>query len=401
MPHHDHILYDVAIVGTGPAGCLLAYKLAGNGWSVLLLEKKKLPRYKTCGGGLTRRALNLIPFDVSSVIEDGARTICLRVDQHTAFSQTRPDPAVHLVMRDRFDHLLAQQAVAAGAVLKDQTRFLSLSGPPGNLAIETTRGRFHARIIVGADGVHSRVARAIHLPVRYQTMPALEVEIPLPPEQHKHLAGTIHFDFGVIPGGYGWLFPKRDHVSAGILARRPSAKHLKFCLTRYLQLNGLIARPGLGSLRLHPIPCRPDHRNQYANTRGLIVGDATGLVDPVTGEGIYYALRSAQIAARVLNLQMQGKADSPEAYNRQIKTEIEAETLKADHLARILYRLPALSNRILKHYGDRIGAKHIAVYLGEMSYRQLYRYVLSPRGFAFLLRPRRRRIANGKGIEPR
>ena len=227
MANRNPTLYDVAIVGTGPSGCLLAHVLATAGWAVLLLEKKKLPRYKTCGGGLTQRALKLIPFDIQEVIEDQAHTTRLRVDYKATFSQTRHLPAVHLVMRDRLDHLLAQQAVAAGAVLRDRTRFLSLSGQPGNLTIQTTDGSFKARVIVGADGVHSRVARALHLPIHYRIMPALEAELTVPPAALSRFAGTIHFDFGVIPGGYAWLFPKKDHLSAGILARRRPAKQLK------------------------------------------------------------------------------------------------------------------------------------------------------------------------------
>jgi len=382
--------YDVAIVGSGPAGSLLAYELARTGRSVVLLEKKDLPRYKTCGGGLTRRALSLIPFNLDPLIEDRAHTIRLRVHHRTIFEQTRPDPAVHLFMRDRLDHFLAEQAIAAGALLRDRTRFLSVEGAPGRLTIQTTAGTLRAGLIVGADGVHSRTARALGLPLAYRVMPALEAELAVPETTLKRFAGSIHFDFGVIPGGYAWIFPKKNHISAGILARRRPAKDLKPFLRHYLEANGLPPGNTIRPLRLHPIPCRPDRRNQYADERGLIVGDGTGLVDPVTGEGIFYALKSARIAARAIQKGTQGSASIRDYYNRLLKNEIEAETLKADLLARLLYRCPAWSNRILERYGDTIGAKHMAVYLGQMTYHQLYRYVLSPRGLAFLLRQRRK-----------
>lgn len=387
LSKHNQTLYDVAIVGAGPAGCLLAYELARTGCAVLLLEKKKLPRYKTCGGGITHRALDLIPFGLDGVIEDRAHTIRLRVDHQTAFSQTRHPPAVHLAMRDRLDYCLAQHAVATGAVLQDNTRFISLSGPPGNLAIQTSAGSFRTRVIVGADGVYSRVARALQLPIKYSIMPALEAELVMPPTIHRRLAGMIQFDFGIIPGGYAWVFPKKDHISAGILARRQPAKQLKPHLLRYLTRNGLRSNADIRSMRLHPIPCHPDRSNRYADDRGLIVGDGTGLVDPVTGEGIFYALKSATIAAIAIAKHLHRKQPFHDQYNRMLKTEIEAEILKADILARILYNFPTLSNWVLKRYGDRIGTKHIAVYLGEMTYRQLYRYVLSPKGVAHLLRP--------------
>lgn len=387
MSKRNQTLYDVVIVGTGPAGSLLAYKLARAGWAVLLLEKKKLPRYKTCGGGLTQRALDLIPFDIDGVIEDRAHTIRLRVDYQTAFKQTCQPPAVHLVMRDRLDDRLAQHAVANGAVLIDHTRFISLSGPPGNLTIQTSAGSFRTRVIVGADGVYSRVARALQLPIKFRIMPALEAELIVPPATLSRFAGTIYFDFGVTPGGYAWLFPKKNHLSAGILARQRPAKQLKPHFLHYLARNDLHREADIRSLRLHPIPCRPDHRNRYADERGLIVGDSTGLVDPVTGEGIYYALKSAGLAAIAIEMHLKHGQPLTHHYNRNIKMEIEPEILRADILARILYSFPAFSNRVLKNYGAKIGAKHMAVYLGAMTYRQLFNYVLSPKGVTYLLRP--------------
>ena len=388
---HNPIVNDVVIVGTGPAGSLLAYELARAGRSILLLEKKRLPRYKACGGGLTQRAKALLPFSIDGQIEDRARTVRLRVHHQTVFSQTRPTPSVHLVMRDRFDHFLARQACHAGAVLQDRTRFLALEGVPGNLTIRTTAGPIRTRLIVGADGAYSRVARALGLPIRYRTMPALEAELVVTPSALGRLTGAIQFDFGVIPGGYAWLFPKKNHISAGILTRRNRAKDLKPHFMRYLERNDLRWGTDIRSMRLHPIPCRPERRNRYADDRGLIVGDGTGLVDPVTGEGLFYALKSARLAAAAL-LQPRPNLSSPsERYNRMLKSDIEPEIRDADILARILYGWPALSNRILARYGDRIGAKHLAVYLGEITYRKLYRYVLSPKGLAYLFRPRWRR----------
>ena len=387
MPINTVQRYDIAIVGTGPAGSLLAYEMARAGWSVLLLEKKKLPRAKPCGGGLTQRALDLIPFNIQALIEERAYTARLRVHLQPVFSQTWPDPAVHLVMRDLLDYFLAQQATGAGAVLQEGTRFLSLSGPAGDLTLHTSSGVFHARIVVGADGVYSRVARALNLRLRYRVMPALEAELLVPPDVLRRFTGAVCFDFGVIPGGYAWLFPKKSHISAGVLVRRRSARCLKPLFMDYLTQNGLHRNASIRSLKMHPIPCGPHRKNRYAEARGLVVGDATGLVDPVTGEGLYYALKSARIAAGTLQRYPPNQELPALQYNQILKTDLESEVLQADLLARILYRWPRFSNQVLKRFGHKIGAKHIAVYRGAMDYRQLCRYVLSPRGLAYLLRP--------------
>ena len=210
----------------------------------------------------------------------------------------------------------------------------------------------------------------------------------VPPDIRRRFSGTICFDFGVVPGGYAWLFPKKDHVSAGVLLRQGSARRLKPLLMDYLARNGLHRNASISSLKMHPIPCGPHRENRYAEARGLVVGDATGLVDPVTGEGLYYALKSARIAAAILKTPPPNHPGLPaERYSQLFKTTIEPEVLRADLLARILYRWPCISNQMLKLFGEKIGAKHIAVYRGAMDYRRLCRYVLSPKGLAYLLRP--------------
>ncbi|MBF0530857.1 MAG: FAD-dependent monooxygenase, partial [Deltaproteobacteria bacterium] len=129
MPNSYHVL----IAGAGPAGAMLAWKLARQGLKVLIIDRARLPRYKTCGGGLTARAKGLIPFDISPVMEVEARTAVVAVDYRPVFQAQTDQPLVYTVMRDRFDYFLVQQAVKAGAELIDQTAFRSVDGPPGNL----------------------------------------------------------------------------------------------------------------------------------------------------------------------------------------------------------------------------------------------------------------------------
>lgn len=216
-------------------------------------------------------------------------------------------------------------------------------------------------------------------------MPALDAEVPVAPRDLHRFAGAIHFDFGGVPGGYAWIFPQKSHLSVGILARRPRAQTLKSTLAAYLFQNSLPEETLPRAMRLHPIPCRPDRRNRYADLRGPILGDGTGLFDPVTGEGIFYALQGAAIAAATLRrCGRHGRACASRC-NSAIKRQIESEVLHADILARLLYGWPAFSNRFLRRFGARIGARHMAVYMGEMTYRRLFRYVMSPRGLAHRL----------------
>jgi geranylgeranyl reductase family protein len=383
--------FDVVIVGTGPAGGCLAYLLAGRGIRTLLLEKKKLPRYKACGGGLTPRAARLLPFDPGALIEDEATTARLFVNGATAFARTYPQAVVRMVMRDRLDALLVEKAVARGARLLQETRFLSAASGPDGFDIQTSGGVLRARCLVGADGVHSRVARQLGLSVRYRTMTALEAELETgDPRLLDRFRHAFDFDFGDIAHGYGWVFPKRRHLSAGILTRRPRARTILRDFRRYLARKGL-AGARIASLKLHPIPYAPRATNFYAAPAGLVVGDATGMVDPITGEGIYYALRTARLAADALRAHLESRA-ALTAYNAALQRTVGRELRYAARLADALYRLPWLSYPLLTRFGDRIGGKLMEVYEGALGYPALFRYVVGLRGLRHLLaRPGRAR----------
>ncbi len=378
---------DAIIIGAGPAGALLAYELAGAGLDVLLVEKKRLPRYKACGGGLTPRALNLLPFSIQPVIEDATTTARLLLNGRPAFHRTYPRPVVHMVMRDRLDALMVQKAVDRGARLAQGVRFRSATGTPGNIEIRTTVGTFRTRCLVGADGVHSRTARHLGLNIRYRTMNAVEAEIEPQDNEHQTFRHRFEFDFGVIDQGYGWVFPKQSHLSVGILTRRPKAGTIRRDLYRYLERKGL-ARARVKNLKLHPIPYAPHVSNVYANHRGLVVGDATGMVDPITGEGLYYALLTARLAAASIRGYFENRA-ALTAYHRSLRRKVGREVRYAGLLAAVLYRLPWLSYPLLSRFGDRIGAKHMEVFEGTLDYPRLFRYVVGLRGIRHLVRKNR------------
>ena len=375
--------YDTIIVGAGPAGALLAYQLADAGLNVLLLEKKPLPRYKACGGGLTPRALKLLPFDIQPVVEDAATTARLLVNGRAAFQRTYPHPVVHMVMRDRLDALIVQKAVKRGVRLTEGVRFLAAAGTPGNLAIETSDGTLRTRFLVGADGAFSRTARHLGLGIRYRHMNAVEAEIEPQAREQQRFRHCFDFDFGVIAQGYGWVFPKRHHLSVGVLTRRPKAATIRRDLQRYLVFKGL-AGARIKSLKLHPIPYAPRRANTYANPKGLVVGDATGIVDPITGEGLYYAFRTAQLAAAALKASFENRA-ALSGYDRALHRTVGREVRYAGLLADLLYRLPGLSYPLLARFGDRIGTKHMEVFEGTLDYPRLFRYVVGLRGIRYLL----------------
>lgn len=379
--------YDVVIVGAGPAGSVLGYMLAGKGIDVLIIEKQKLPRYKACGGGLTAKAIEILPFDISGVIEAYTYSAEICINDSPVFYKTLPCPAISMVMRDRFDHFLAEKAVAQGASLMDGTAFNSLSGIPGNLVIETTKGTFNTRLLVGADGVNSRTSESLGLRIRRKTMIALEGEVYFKTiDALNSFRQKICFDFGVIPKGYGWIFPKADHLSVGVLTTLKKAGHLKQHFYSYLKTKRLYSDTETRYLKGHRIPYNPDKKNIYANEKGLVVGDATGFTDPVTGEGIYYAIKEALIASDIIHKAVQADITHLNEYTADLNKEFFKEMTCAARFANVLYNCPALSHKILEAHGTKLGEYHLDIISGRKTYGELYKKLFNLPGFFSMLK---------------
>lgn len=373
--------YDVIIVGCGPGGAYLGYLLASGGMRVLILEKKRFPRYKTCGGGLTRRVLDLLPFSVDAVVEDYIYRARVGLGDRVVVEKSTDCPMIAMVMRDRFDSFLAERAVEAGARIMGETSFRTVFGNPGNLAVETSRGVFRSRILAGADGVHSRVARSLGIPPAGNAGPALEAEVYFRREGSiERFRNTVHFDFGTMPRGYAWIFPKQDHLSVGVMSAQGKKPGIKKCLESYLKFKEISDGIEIRSLRGHLIPLGAGKRKVFAVPEGLLVGDAAALADPITGEGIFHALRQAEIAAGVVEGCLGGEKTSLLKYNSLIKKEFVSELRYAGMLAGFFYGLEGITHRILKIHGDRITDYHLDIITGARTYRELFFRAFNPLG---------------------
>jgi len=371
--------YDVVIVGAGPAGAVLAYLLAKAGAEVLLVEKKVFPRYKACGGGLTRRALDSLPFEVDEVIEERVHTVKTFLREECAFELNVEQPVISMVMRDRFDHFLLKKALGAGVHFQEGAAFKGLNGQVGSLTVETSSGPAETRFVVGADGVNSKVAKALGLPRPDTLMNAIEAEVYLgDPGRLGEFKQSARFCFGLIAQGYAWVFPKTDHLSIGVLSRSMAPRELKRHLFSYLETGGFGPSMELKVLRSHLVPYGPGKRRPLACERGLLVGDATGYVDPITGEGISYAVRGAVVASKILQKAMREGYRKLQDYTRVLGDEMAKDLACARTFAGILYGFSNLSSRVIKSHGVRLAKLHLEVVCGRMTYRDLYLKAIHP-----------------------
>ena len=340
-------IYDVIVVGAGPGGAVLAYLLARRGLDVLILEKALLPRYKTCGGGVTWKALQNLPFDISPVLEHKAiGGIVTYAGEHLMRVEVGW-PVAWLVMRDRFDHFLVQQAVGAGAHLLEGVGVIGIEEQAETVIAHTSQGDFRGRLLAGADGVNSVVARSVGLLAEREVGVAIEAEVAVPAAALDIQGAYATFDFGTLAKGYGWIFPKQDHLSVGLFqARAGKAVGLRPALERFIASQAVLHTPQILHLQGHQIPLG-GKRHILHKGRVLLVGDAANLADPWLGEGIYAAVVSARLASEVMVQALQvGEIDLSE-YTNRVNAMLTPQFLYARLFAGIVYLIPDVCSVLL------------------------------------------------------
>jgi len=319
--------FDVIVVGAGPSGSLAARQLAERGARVLLLDKQKFPRDKPCGGGVTLRAASAGEVDLSPAIERtvyGAR-FSLRLGP--AFDRRFEKPLTYMTQRCHLDAHLAERAADAGSVLHDGEALrvieLSSGGSGFSLTVRTDRDVYTGHVLIGADGANGLVGRSLGLRREYDEAVALEGNVVFQNGIPDEWADVVALDLGGLAGGYGWVFPKGDHLNAGVGAWKYASFTLK------PKLAHLSARYGfdpaaLQNLRGHHLPVRIAG-TPIARGSVTLVGDAAGLVDPLSGEGIHMAFASGRLAAEEALRVLAGQTGDMSGYETLVDTQLQAE----------------------------------------------------------------------------
>jgi geranylgeranyl reductase family protein len=290
--------YDVLVVGAGPAGSATALRLARGGAKVLLVDRARFPRDKPCGGGLTGRALRHAPCDVEPVVEHVVDRFRIRLRYGRSFTRRHDVPLVRMTQRRRLDLHLVEQAVAAGAGFRDGARADQPQDEGSCVTARVAGELVRADTLVGADGANGVVARSTGLGKGIVNGVALEANVVYGDVDPEPIDGTAVVELGVVPGGYGWVFPKGDHANLGVGGWGSEGPRLREHLARLAGEHG-VEQEALRGLRGHRLPMRR-LGTAPANGRVLLVGDAAGLVDPLSGDGIYEAFVSAELAAEAI-----------------------------------------------------------------------------------------------------
>jgi geranylgeranyl reductase family protein len=312
--------YDVAILGGGPAGSTAAYRLATAGARVLLLDKATFPRDKPCGGGVTGRAARLLPFSIEPVVEDAVDRLECGLRYRRRFTRHARAPLAYMTQRRRLDHFLLQKAAEAGAEVREG---------------ETADAReLDARIVIGADGCNGSSAKQLELADGVVHGVALEANYPHEPR----FARAMVLEIAVIRGGYGWVFPKGDHVNVGVGGNGEEGPKLRAELRRMCEAYG-IDPDAAEDTRGYRLPLRLPG-TQLARGRTAVIGDAAGLVDPFSGDGMYEAFLSAQLVADAALDVLAGRAENLDAYQAAVERRIAPLTRAGWGAKRAFERFP-------------------------------------------------------------
>jgi geranylgeranyl reductase family protein len=357
--------YDVIVVGAGPAGATLAYELAKRGIGVLVLEKEKLPRYKCCAGGVTSKAAKLLDFDISEVVEDVIYELSFTYNMGSSYLGQHSQPLIYTVMRDVFDYFLVEKAQQLGAVLIDGQKVMQVQVGADWVEMPTADNLFRTRLVVGADGAYSVVARELGMGRSIEYLVGMESEVVVPEEELAKWKSRVHIDLGCIPGGYAWVFPKRNHLSIGAGCLVSKARGLNRRYQKFLTLLGMgnytIARSSS-----HLVPTCTKGRFVWQD-KALLLGDAAGLTDPLTGEGIYNAIQSAQLAAPVIESSLVGGEVGLQDYQQIVERKIMPELRIARKMSRNFVRFPRLAFGMFNQ-GEGVWRAVSSLTLGEMDY---------------------------------
>jgi geranylgeranyl reductase family protein len=300
--------WDVIVVGAGPAGCGAGYDLATSGRSVLLLDRCTFPRQKACAGGLTIKAVRALRYSIEPVVRETISSI--RVSKHLVLPCVlkSPRPLCVMTVREELDAFCLNKTLEAGAKFRLIKSIRGVKETTSNVILTTDIGEFEARFLVGADGANSQVRQFCGNPDWFRKAFALEAQVRCSGEPQG-----LGLDFGVVRNGYGWVFPKGDHLNVGLCAESPeeNQKVTRATLSAYIRrrlntetFDRVVGQYlGIGGWLDNSVP-----------RRVFLTGDAAGLVDPLTGEGIYNAIVSGQEAAKAIESGLSGNEAAGELF---------------------------------------------------------------------------------------
>ena len=330
--------YDVIVIGAGPGGSNAATAALQHGLSVAQVDRHRFPRIKPCGGGVTMKSCRSFGRDLKPVLRGEFNHIGLNVWQQRDSAFSHPTrPLLRMVERAQFDAwLVSRNLGSSGYQFYDDERVMEIEYD-GCFRIRTAKRILRGRHLVGADGAYSFVNRVFSIARPKGRAVALEVTLR---RDTASLPEEIPpcFDLGVVPQGYGWVFPKDDHWNVGLYSLG-KAQNLRHQLLAYIGAKRFqCSSEPLATLAAHQFPYG-GYRVSIPDAPVYLVGDAGGFGDAMTGEGIYHALESGRLAADAIHHSLGGTGHHRDYY-RRLRQTVLLDTFLSYHASQLFYRNP-------------------------------------------------------------
>lgn len=337
--------YDVIIIGAGPAGSYAAYILAKSKIKVLVIDKYSFPRYKPCAGGLTAKTFNSFDFPISKEVKYSTNTVVTSYKNQIFHNISGNKILTKMVERKEFDDFLIKKAVDSGATFLDGTKVTEVTWENAEFSVKTDREFFRCKYLIGADGTNSIVNRTFNIVERDLYGFAVEINCPVSKDNIRKFNMT--FDFGTVPNGYLWIFPKDEYVCVGVYTTNKKMKNIQKYLINYIEKLGLV--PESENFKGHVIPYYGINYKQ-PDFPCVLVGDAAGFGEYWTGEGIYYAVKSGTIAAEVISSSIKSGIFDHQTLQRRYQKEIIRGLKLAYYIGKFFYgHLPLSFNLVMSY----------------------------------------------------
>ncbi len=366
-------MYDLIVIGGGPAGACASQCAAALGLKVLLFEKDKFPRYKPCGGALSEQALSYIGGIPDNLVENEIYGVRVKYKNETV-EVLKNQRVATLTSRDLFDNYLLESAKVAGAEVRIE-RVTHFSEEEDYIKVTTKQGESLARFLIIAEGAHGNLKYKIRSrDNNMQRGTCLVTEVPFTGHKAKLSKEMLEIEFGITHMGYGWVFPHKDFYSVGIGGISSQLKkNAKKKFNDYLASNELSS--GSSAPKGHLIPFGGLKR-KLTGKRTLLCGDAGGFVDTLMGEGIAYAIRSGQIAAEHIGDMVENnyKADM-KFYEKACRKEFNDNLKYSFILSKCIHSYPDLFLRIFTR-NTKILDKVLDVSIMKTTYKKLLLFIV-------------------------
>lgn len=375
-------MYDIVIVGASIAGSTTAYRLKSKGYSVLLIDKEKFPRDKPCGDGITTAMLRELPFRIPKNL------LCEKINKVGIINYSNEiinfeieNGAIYTSPRLLFDDFLLNKAKKIGTEVVEGNRVVDIKTYNRGYKVLTTNGEYFGKVLIGADGFFSVVnnkSKIQHSIMDKKSQYRLGIRGYLHDKSLLLDKNTIEFymDRSLIYG-YGWLFPSKNGINIGVggIPKKGTSIRdilIKFCNRIYKSREREFISDDLDNIRGHYIPIA-GFAKIFAKNNILLIGDAAKLVDPFSGEGMQWAIKSGKIAANVIHSKLNQYVKLDKYYNQQIYDNIYKNLRIGLRAGNYLYINFERFFKIMKH-NSLFGEIFSKVVVGEINYEYILRH---------------------------